>query len=590
MPEIEQLPQHFVDSADGVRIAVYEEGNCEGPTVVLVHGFPDSHVLWDGVVPLLAERFRVIRYDNRGVGQSSVPKPVSAYTMARFADDFAAVIGELSPGRPVHVLAHDWGSVGIWEYLSRAGAGDRVSSFTSVSGPSQDQLVDYIFGGLRRPWRPRTFARAASQALRLTYMVFFSVPVLAPLLVRLALSVKPIRRNIVGNIPDELIHHSAKLAGDAAHSIKTYPANYFSAFSRKRPIHVVDVPVQLIVNTKDPYVRPYGYDHTTRWVPRLWRRDIKAGHFSPMSHPRVMAAAVHDFADLAEGKQVSRALLRAQIGRPREDFGDTLVAVTGAGSGIGRATAFAFAREGAEVVVSDIDEAAVKQTAAEIAGRGGVAHPYVLDVSDAEEVEAFAERVSAAHGVPDIVVNNAGIGHAGGFLDTPAEQFDRVLDVNLGGVVNGCRSFGRRLVERGSGGHIVNVASMAAYAPSQSLSAYCTSKAAAYMFSDCVRAEFDAAGVGLTTICPGVINTNIINTTRIDAPAGKTDVVVDRRGQLGKLFALRHYGPENVAKAILSSVKKNKPIRPVAPEAYAFYGVSRVAPQALRSTARLRVI
>jgi NAD(P)-dependent dehydrogenase (short-subunit alcohol dehydrogenase family)/pimeloyl-ACP methyl ester carboxylesterase len=591
MPGIQQVPQRFVDGADGVRIAVYEEGNPEGPPVVLLHGFPDSHVMWDGVVPLLAERFRIIRYDNRGVGLSSVPKPVSAYTMARFADDFAAVTGELSPGGPVHVLAHDWGSVGMWEYLTRPGASDRVASFTSVSGPSQDQLVDYIFSGLRRPWRPRRFLRSISQSLRLMYMVFFSIPVLAPLQVRLALSLAPVRRNMVDNIPDDKIHHSAKLASDAAHSVKTYPANYFRSLSRKRPVPVVDVPVQLIVNTQDKYVRPYGYDETARWVPRLWRRDIKAGHFSPMSHPQVMAAAVHDFADLAEGKQPSRALLRAQIGRPREHFADTLVSVTGAGSGIGRETAFAFAREGAEVVISDIDEAAVKDTAAEITARGGVAHAYVLDVSDAEAVEAFAARVSAEHGIPDIVVNNAGIGQAGNFLDTPAEQFDRVLDVNLGGVVNGCRSFGRRLVERGTGGHIVNVSSVAAYAPLQSLNAYCTSKAATYMFSDCLRAELDAAGVGLTTVCPGVINTNIINSTRFDAPAGKQEEHVDgRRGQLGKMFALRRYGPDKVASAILSSVKKNKAIRPVAPEAYALYGLSRLLPQALRSTARMRVI
>ncbi len=590
MPATQHAPQQFVESADGARIAVYEEGNREGPTVVLVHGFPDSHVLWDGVVPLLAERFRVLRYDNRGVGMSSAPRPVSAYSMERYADDFAAVIGELSPGGPVHVLAHDWGSVGIWEYLTRPGAGDRVASFTSVSGPSQDQLAAYIFGGLRRPWRPRTFVRALSQALRLTYMLFFSVPVLAPLVLRLTLSSAAVRRNMVDNIPVDRIHHSDKLAGDAARSVKTYPANYFRSFSRRRPVPFVDVPVQLIVNTQDRYVRPYGYDDTARWVPRLWRRDIKAGHFSPMSHPQVMAAAVGELADMVEGKPPSRALLRAQVGRPREEFGDTLVAVTGAGSGIGRETAFAFARHGAEVVVSDIDEASVKETAAEIAARGGQAHPYVLDVSDADAVEAFAERISAQHGVPDIVVNNAGIGHAGAFLDTPAEQFDRVLDVNFNGVVNGCRSFGRRLADRGTGGHIVNVASMAAYAPLQSLSAYCSSKAATFMFSDCLRAELDTAGVGLTTICPGVINTNIISTTRIDAPAGRDEQVDDRRGQLGKLFALRHYGPEKVAKAILSSVKKDKPIRPVAPEAYAFYGISRVAPQALRSTARFRVI
>lgn len=591
MPATQQLPQHFVDSADGARIAVYEEGNPDGPTVVLVHGFPDSHVLWDGVVPLLADRFRILRYDNRGVGLSSSPKPVSAYTMDRFADDFAAVTGELSPGRPVHVLGHDWGSVGVWHYLKRPGAGDRVATFTSVSGPSQEQLVDYILSGLRQPWRPRRFLRSVSQALRFSYMLFFSIPVLAPLFLRLTMSIPALRRNAVDNIPVEQIHHSPQLARDAARSVKTYPANYFRSFTgRGRGVHVVDVPVQLIVNTQDKYVRPYGYDHTPRFVPRLWRRDIKAGHFSPMSHPQVMAAAVHEFADWAEGNPPSRALLRAQVQRPRRSFGDTLVSVTGAGSGIGRETAFAFAREGAELIISDIDEAAVKATAAEITTRGGVAHAYVLDVSDAEAVEAFAERVSAEHGVPDIVVNNAGIGHAGGFLDTPAEQFDRVLDVNLGGVVNGCRSFARRLVERGTGGYIVNVSSMAAYAPSQSLNAYCTSKAATYMFSDCLRAELDAAGVGLTTICPGVIDTNIINTTRFDAPAGKGEQVDGRRGQLGKMFALRHYGPDKVANAILSSVQKKKPIRPVAPEAYALYGLSRLVPQGLRNAARLRVI
>lgn len=216
MPAPQHSPQHFVHSADGTRIAVYDEGNPEGPTVVLVHGFPDSHVLWDGVVPLLAERFRILRYDNRGVGASSAPKPVSAYRMDRFADDFAAVIGELSPGGPVHVLAHDWGSVGVWHYLKRPGVNDRVATFTSVSGPSQDQLVDYIFSGLRAPWRPRTFARALGQALRLSYMILLSIPVLAPLVLRLTLSIPALRRNAVDNIPVEQIHHSDSLAADAA--------------------------------------------------------------------------------------------------------------------------------------------------------------------------------------------------------------------------------------------------------------------------------------------------------------------------------------------------------------------------------------
>ena len=242
------------------------------------------------------------------------------------------------------------------------------------------------------------------------------------------------------------------------------------------------------------------------------------------------------------------------------------------------------------MVVSDVDGAAAAETAAAINDAGGVAHPYVVDVADADGVERYADQVCAEHGVPDIIVNNAGIGVAGAFLDTPAEQFDRVLDVNLGGVVNCCRSFARRLVERGTGGHVVNVASMAAYAPLSSLSAYCTSKAAVYMFSDCLRAELDVAGVGLTTICPGLINTNIVSATGFHAPEGRASAVPARRAQLERMFELRRYGPEKVAAAILSSVRKNKAVRPVTPEAYLLYGTSKLAPPVLRSTARGKVV
>src|SRR4051795_3862877 len=149
-----EITERFVESSGGGRIAVDEEGNRDGPTVVLVHGWPDSHVVWDGVAPLLADSFHIVRYDNRGVGKSSVPKAVSAYTMACFADDFAAVVDAVAPGEPVHVLAHDWGSAGMWEYLSRPGARDHIASFTSVSGPSANHLNHFIIASLMRPYRP----------------------------------------------------------------------------------------------------------------------------------------------------------------------------------------------------------------------------------------------------------------------------------------------------------------------------------------------------------------------------------------------------------------------------------------------------
>ena len=162
-----------------------------------------------------------------------------------------------------------------------------------------------------------------------------------------------------------------------------------------------------------------------------------------------------------------------------------------------------------------------------------------------------------------------------------------MLDINLGGVVNGCRSFGRRLVERGTGGHIVNVSSMAAYTPVQSMNAYCTSKAAVYMFSDCLRAELDAAGHrthdGLPRRDRHQHRAHHADST---SPPPNEALSSARREQTREGFRRRRYGPDKVAKAIVSAVKKNKPIRPVTPEAYFVYGVAHVLPQAMRSTAR----
>lgn len=583
------VAERYVDSTDGVRIAVYEQGNPDGPTLVMAHGWPDSHVLWDGVVSRLDKRFRIVRYDSRGVGNSSVPKQVSAYTIPKLGDDVGAVIAAVGQGERVHLLGHDWGSVATWEYLSRPGSADRVASFTSASGPGIAHYGGYILDSLKRPYRPVQFGRAIDRILRLTYWYPFAAPVIAPAVFTRLMRASG-NKLLTDGVPAEQRFRSDTAVSDLVNSLNIYRSLVVSPPTRFPADRYVSVPVQLIVAANDPVVRPHGFDDLSRWVPRLWRRDINAGHWSPMSHPQVLAAAVEELIDHLDGKPASRALARAEVGRNRHAFGDTLVSVSGAGSGIGRQTALAFAREGAELIVSDIDEATVKETAAQIAERGGVAHAYVLDVSDAAAVENFAEQVCTEHGVPDVVVNNAGVGHGGEFLDTPADQWERVLDINLGGVVNGCRAFGKRLVERGTGGHIVNVASMAAYSPSKSLNAYCTSKAAVFMFSDCLRAELDGAGVGLTTICPGVTDTNIVANTRFDVPNQPDEQVEHRREQLQRGFRLRRHGPDKAARAIVAAVRKNKPIRPITAEAYLLYGTSRIAPQIMRSTARQKLV
>ena len=130
-----------------------------------------------------------------------------------------------------------------------------------------------------------------------------------------------------------------------------------------------------------------------------------------------------------------------------------------------------------------------------------------VDVTDEQAMEKLAEKVATEYGVVDVLVNNAGIGLSGSFLDTTPEDWKKVLDVNLWGVIHGCRLFGKQMAERGQGGHIVNIASAAAYQPSNALSAYSTSKAAVLMLSECLRAELAAKGIGVSAICPGLVNT-----------------------------------------------------------------------------------
>jgi short-subunit dehydrogenase len=193
----------------------------------------------------------------------------------------------------------------------------------------------------------------------------------------------------------------------------------------------------------------------------------------------------------------------------------------------------------------------------------------------------------ADHGVPDIIVNNAGIGMSGPFLDTSVADWEKVIDVNLWGVIHGCRAFAEQLVERGEGGHIVNLASMAAYMPSKILPAYSTSKAAVLMLSECLRAELAHENIAVTAICPGIVHTNITGSTRfvgVDA-----DEQSRRQKASTKIYGKRNFGPEKVARDILRAVERNTAVAPSTPEAKAVLVLSRLTPGLLRTAAKLDV-
>ena len=249
-----------------------------------------------------------------------------------------------------------------------------------------------------------------------------------------------------------------------------------------------------------------------------------------------------------------------------------LALVTGAGGGIGRATSLALAARGVTVLSVDINAAAAAATADACAAVGPKAHAYDVDLADRDAVRALAGAITADHGPLDVLVNNAGVGVSGSFLETPLEDWDWILGVNVLGVVHCAHLFGAPMVAAGRG-HVVNVSSGLAYTHRATETAYIATKAAVLAFSRALRADWRPHGVGVSAICPGVINTPIIDNTRFRGRQDDPRRVAKAR----KLFR-RGHPPERVAQAIIGAVARNRAVVPVGFEAWAGWLVHRLLP------------
>ncbi|WP_367135868.1 SDR family oxidoreductase [Saccharothrix sp. HUAS TT1] len=515
---------------DDLRIWGKVEGVEGAATVVLVHGFPDTSQLWDGVVRRLGERFRVVRYDVRGAGRSGEPGGAEGYALERLVEDLATVVRQV--GGPVHLVGHDWGSVQGWAAVVERP--ELFLSFTSISGPDLGHLADWVRRNRLRPLKVLNVLR------RSWYVAGFKVPGVA----EVVWSVPAIRERL-GAGRRELVN-----------GLGLYRANV----GRGRPPKAVRVRVHQVELAKDPFVVRQHLEAAEPWVDDLTRSTLHAGHWAPRTHPEQVARHIEDAID----------------GRRRK----RLVVITGAGSGIGRATARKFAEQGAEVVVVDVDAASAREVAAEVGG-----HAYRLDVADGQAVERVAAEIGARHGVPDVVVANAGIGVVGSFLRTSEEDWRRVVDVNLWGVVHTFRAFASHMVDRAEGGHLVVTSSAAGYLPNAAMPAYSTTKAAVLMLAQCLDAELREHGVRVTAICPGIVRTNIAHSfTFSGATAAEQD---ERRRRAAGTARRRGFGPERVAAEVLDAVDRGRVVVPVTAEAKAVHLLNRLAPGLVRRLGRL---
>ena len=263
-----------------------------------------------------------------------------------------------------------------------------------------------------------------------------------------------------------------------------------------------------------------------------------------------------------------------------ESFKDKVAVVTGGGSGIGRAMALALAREGARVVLADLDEAAMDGVARQARGHGVETLAVRTDVTELAQVQALAERAWKAFGAVHVLCNNAGVAAWGGLEKATHRDWQWVLGVNLWGVIHGIEAFVPRMIAGGQRGHIVNTASMAGLTTAPYMSVYDVTKHGVVALSESMYKELHISGapIGVSVVCPGLIDTNIMRSSRNRpedlADAGKIGAAAQSFGEALGSRLTGGYPPSEVADQVVQGIRESRfYIVPAQPEVKSAIGV-----------------
>tara|TARA_R110000824_G_scaffold118960_15_gene272370 strand:- start:64810 stop:65661 length:852 start_codon:yes stop_codon:yes gene_type:complete len=235
------------------------------------------------------------------------------------------------------------------------------------------------------------------------------------------------------------------------------------------------------------------------------------------------------------------------------DLNGKLAVITGAASGIGRATAVALAREGARVAIADVDRGGLAETAKQIEAVGGTVSTYLLDVSSREAVYDFAQEIETQGGA-DIVINNAGVAQVASVEELSYEDFEWVMNIDFWGMVYGTKAFLPQLRKKGAG-HIVNVSSIFGLFAVPTQAAYNSAKFAIRGFTEALRHEMKGSGIAVSCVHPGGIKTNILRNARFLQSVQTTE----REQAMSGFDRLARTTPDQAAQTIIKGIKKNKP-------------------------------
>jgi len=283
--------QSFVQQHD-ISLAVYQWGQAtpDRPTLVFIHGYPDSAEVWQPIAQLLAGEFHIVTYDVRGTGKSSVPSDQQAYHFDELVADLNAVIRATSPNQPVHLIGHDWGALQGWEAVLDDRLKSQISTYTALA-PCLD-IVGLWFHMQLQSDTPKGYLRFTKQILSSGYMGAFQLPVLPELTWRFGLSWA--WSKLISILEHTQIPASKTQLKDAINGLGLYRVNLKQAllFPKQR---YTSIPVHLIEMTQDPFVPRHFSAGLEAWTSKLTRSEIKAGHWGIASQPQLVAQSIRDY-------------------------------------------------------------------------------------------------------------------------------------------------------------------------------------------------------------------------------------------------------------------------------------------------------
>lgn len=262
-----------------------------------------------------------------------------------------------------------------------------------------------------------------------------------------------------------------------------------------------------------------------------------------------------------------------------KSFENKVAAITGAGSGIGRALAVGWARQGCHLALADVNAAALEETRQLLASSGVRVSTAVVDVADREQVQAWADKAASEHGRVNLIFNNAGVAHAGTVEGSDYSEYEWIMNINFWGVVNGTKAFLPHLKASGNG-HVVNVSSVFGLFAQPGMSAYNATKYAVRGFTESLRQELDMEDSGVSASCvhPGGIKTNIAKTARMNESMAKVTGQAPDKAREQFNDQLLRTTPEKAAQVILRGVQRDSRRILIGTDAHAIDVMLRLAP------------